>query len=168
MTDLNTELAGTRAAVEDLISAAERSTANWTASPAPGKWSPSQIVEHVAMALEESAHAASGTPSKFPTLPVFVRPLVRIVFFNRVVKHNAFPKSTAPNALKPTSGPPTPADARIRLERAVTRFNQACVAVAGSGKRITSTIFGAVSVEDFARFQAIHTRHHCKQMPGAT
>jgi hypothetical protein len=27
------------------------------------------------------------------------------------------------------------------------------------------TIFGAVSVEGYVRFQEAHTRHHCRQMP---
>ena len=32
---------------------------------------------------------------------------------------------------------------------------------------VVSTGFGTVSIEDFVRFSALHTRHHCKQIPGA-
>ena len=44
MADVNDVLAANRAAVIDLVAAAERSAAIWTTPRAPGKWSPSQVV----------------------------------------------------------------------------------------------------------------------------
>jgi hypothetical protein len=67
---------------------------------APGKWSPSQIVEHVARMFEEAANVAAGRPSKFPTLPAILHPVVRI-FFRRSLKKAAFPKAKANKALDP-------------------------------------------------------------------
>ena len=64
MADVNDVLAANRAAVIDLVAAAERSAATWTTPRAPGKWSPSQVVEHVARGLEEAANVVSGAPSK--------------------------------------------------------------------------------------------------------
>lgn len=168
MADVNDVLAANRAAVTDLVAAAERSATTFTKPRAPGKWSPSQVVEHVARALEESANVVSGTPSKFPTFPTFVRPLVRSVFFNRVLKKGAFPRAKTSKAFNPASGPATPAQARARVEGALARFDQECRARAASGQDVASTIFGSVTVDDYARFQELHTRHHCKQMPGAT
>jgi hypothetical protein len=72
MADINDVLADNRAAVLDLVAAAERSAATWTAPRAPGKWSPSQVVEHVARGLEEGANIASGAPS-IPMPPAFLR-----------------------------------------------------------------------------------------------
>ena len=72
MSDVNAALAEARTAVAQLVAAAERSAAKWTVPRAPGKWSPSQLTEHIALSLEESAHVVSGTPSKFGTLPVVV------------------------------------------------------------------------------------------------
>jgi len=63
MADVNDVLAANRATVIDLVAAAERSAATWTTPPAPGKWSPSQVVEHVAGGLEEAANVVSGAPS---------------------------------------------------------------------------------------------------------
>ena len=71
MGDLNATLAGHREAIGDLIAAAERSGGGWAAPRAPGKWSPSQIVEHVVRSLDESANVVAGAPSKFPNLPFF-------------------------------------------------------------------------------------------------
>lgn len=64
MAEIDTVLAASRDAVEQLIRAGEQSGAAWLAPRAPGKWSPSQILEHVARNLEESANIAAGRPSK--------------------------------------------------------------------------------------------------------
>ena len=102
-----------------------------------------------------------------PMPPAFLR-LVARLFFNRILKKDAFPKGfKAHKAMNPGSGPATPAEARVRLEAALARFDQECRRRVASGQRVVTTGFGTVSVEDFVRFNALHTRHHCKQMPGA-
>ena len=167
MADINDALAANRAAVIDLAAAAERSAATWTTPRAPGKWSPSQVVEHVVRGLEEAANVVSGTPS-IPMPPAFLRLLARL-FFYRILKKGAFPNGfKAHKAMNPASGPATPAEARVRLEGALARFDQECRRRVASGQHVVSTGFGTVSVEGFVRFSAIHTRHHCEQMPGAT
>ena len=167
MADVNDVLAANRATVIALVAAAERSAATWTTPPAPGKWSPSQVVEHVARGLEEGANVVSGAPS-IPMPPAFLR-LVARLFFYRILKKDTFPKGfKAHKAMNPPSGPATPAEARVRLEGAFARFDQECRRRVASGQHVVSTGFGTVSVEDFVRFNAIHTRHHCKQMPGET
>jgi len=167
MADINDALADNRAAVLDLVTAAERSAATWTTPRAPGKWSPSQVVEHIARGLDEAANVVSGAPS-IPMPPAFLR-LVARLFFYRILKKDAFPKGfKAHNAMNPTSGPATPAEARVRLEGAFARFDQECRKRVAGGQHVVDTAFGTVSVEDLVRFNAIHTRHHCKQMPAAT
>ena len=164
MADVNDALAANRAAVIDLVTAAERSAETWTTAPALQKWSPSQIVEHVARGLDEGANIAAGTPS-LPMPPAILRPLLRL-FFNRIVNKGAFPKGfKAHKTMNPASGPATPAEARVRLESAFARFDFECRRRAASGQQVMSG-FGRVSVEDFVRFSALHTRHHGKQMPG--
>jgi len=168
MADLDTALAACKDATNDLIAAAEASGPAWTASPAPGKWSPSQIVEHVARALEESANVAAGRPSKFPKLPAVVHPIVRGLLFKRVLKTAAFPKAKTNKALNPASGPATPADARVRLDGAQRKLDEACRDLASRASAIRTTTFGAVPIEDYVRFMEIHTRHHRKQIAAAS
>ncbi len=169
MPDINDLLADNRAAVLDLAAAAERSAGSWTTPRAPGKWSPSQVVEHVARGLEEGANIVSGAPSIPMRAPfVLLRPLARL-FFDRTLKKGAFPQGfKALKALDPAGGPATPAEARVRLEGAFARFDQECRRRIASGQHVVSPAFGKVPVEDLVRFNAIHTRHHCQQMPGAT
>ena len=167
MPDIELPLAGVDAAVAELVTAAERVGVAWTKPRAPGKWSPSQIVEHVARIMEESANVASNRASKFPTIPFFLRPIVRVLVFKRTLWRNAFPKMKAIAAFVPAAGSATPADGCVRLRGAVTQFDQACRTRAASRQDVASSIFGRVSVADFARFQELHVRHHILQMPGA-
>ena len=166
MADINPTLAANREAVDDLIAAAQKCGPAWTTPRAPGKWSPSQVVEHVAHTLDESANLFAGAPTKFLTLPFFLRPVARTLLFNRVLKKSAFPKAKTNKAMDPASGPATPADARVRLEAALARFDRECRACAQAAGSVKSGAFGTVSVADYARFIEVHTRHHCRQMPG--
>ena len=163
MSDVNRSLAESRAAVDQLIAAGVHSGAAWATPRAPGKWSPSQIVEHVTRALEESAKNIKGEPNAFPSLPGFVRPVVRGLFFNRVLKKNAFIKGKTNKAMNPIAGAPTPDAGRGRLMQAHDAFERAC---RGCGARFNHTIFGDIATADYARFQALHTLHHTKQITG--
>ena len=164
MADIDAALAASKDALSQLIAAGERSGQTWTAGRAPGKWSPSQIVEHVARSLEESANMAMERPSKFPRIPVVIRPLLRVLLFRRVLRTSGFPKARTNAAMNPSSGPATPADGRSRLEAAHKTFEEACRHVAANAGRMPTTIFGYVAVEDYVRFMELHTRHHCKQV----
>jgi hypothetical protein len=161
MADVNTALADSRLALDELIAACDRCGQAWTTPVAPGKWSPSQNVEHVARALENSAREIGGEPSDFPSFPVFVRPLVRGLFFNRVVKSGRMGKARTNKAMNPERGPATPADGCARLSSAHDAFDRACRA---GGAQMNHGIFGRVNISDYARFMAVHTRHHAKQM----
>jgi len=165
--DIDAALAASRDAVERLIAKGERTGDAWSAPRAPGKWSPSQIVEHVARSLEESARMATGQPSKFPRLPAVLHPIVRALLFKRVLRKGAFPKAKTNKAMDPTSGPPTPAEGRARLDMAHRTFGDACRRCATTGAPIRTTIFGSVPVEDYIRFMELHTRHHAKQIVDA-
>lgn len=158
-------LAANRVAIDELIAAAERCGAAWLVPRAPGKWSPSQVVEHVARSLDESAKVVAGAPSSFPSLPFLVRPLVRAFLFNRVLRTKAFPKARTNKAMDPITGPATPADGRTRLEEALGRFDRACQACAARGGQVVSATFGKIPVDGYAQFMAIHTTHHRAQMP---
>jgi len=165
MADISASIAANREAVSGLIDASERCSAIWTTPCAPGKWSPSQIVEHVARSIDESANMMAGTPTKLITLPFFVRPIARTLLFRRVLRTGGFPKAKTNKAMDPESGPATPSEARTRLEGAMARFDREVRARARSSSSVRSSAFGTVAVADYARFIEIHTRHHTKQMP---
>lgn len=163
MTDVNVVLDANRDAVRELIAAAERCQSNWTMPRAPGKWSPSEVVEHVARTLEESSKMIAGAQTGLPKLPFFLRPVARI-FLNRMVRTGVMSKGRAAKTLQPVGGPATPAEARARLETALAKFDRECRARVATSESVNSSVFGTVPLRDYARFMEIHTRHHCKQM----
>jgi hypothetical protein len=123
------------------------------------------VAEHVARSFDEAAGMIEGQPHHFPKMPGFVRPVFRTLVFNRTVRSGRFPKARTFKAFDPAEGPPTPAAARDRLRAAHERFADACAACARGDGRMTSSVFGAVSVADYIRFVTLHTRHHRKQIP---
>jgi hypothetical protein len=170
MTDVTPLLAGNRSAVHELLTTAEAAAAEgrWTTPRAPGKWSPQQIVEHVAISYEEGGNVIAGRPTKLPTLPAIARPLARL-FFKRVLKTGKFPKSKTAKAMDPaagpSAGPATPGEARDRLNGALAKFEEDCRARAAAGDAVPSGAFGRVALEDYVRFTELHTRHHTHQIP---
>ena len=164
MADIDTALAANRDAVDQMIRAGEQSGAAWNAPRAPGKWSPSQVVEHIARGLEEGANVAAGRPT-VPMPPAVLRVVLRPIasfLFKRVLRTGVFPNGfKSHKAFNPASGPATPAEARIRVEAAHQKYDEACRRIAADGRPITSG-FGLVPVEDLVRFSELHTRHHTR------
>lgn len=165
MSDLDSVLASNRAALADFLATAERCEAVWRTPRAPGKWSPAQLSEHVARSLEEAANEVSGQPSKFPNLPFFLKPVARSMLFNRVLRTGGFPKAKTSKPFNPEAGPTSPAQARSRLEAAMTRLDEACRSRGQGEQQVRTVTFGTVTVADYARFQGIHVQHHGKQFP---
>jgi hypothetical protein len=165
MAELDKSLASLNATVGAFLATAETVGPAWKVPRAPGKWSPSQVVEHVARIMEESAKVAAGEPSAFPTMNRVLQPILRLIFFKRILRKKDFPKSKAIEPMDPPIGPATPKDGRVRVQAALTRFDQACRARAARGEKVANPMFGPVKVEDFARFQEIHVRHHHLQLP---
>jgi len=163
VSDIEAALTASRNAADQLITGAASFGRAWDAPCAPGKWSPSQIVEHVARSYEASVNVAAGRPSAFPSVPRLLHPLLRIVF-RRILRRGVFPKGRTTKAMNPAAGAATPADGRTRLMTAHERFETACRAAAARGTPMKTPMFGAVAVEDFVRFMELHTRHHSRQI----
>jgi hypothetical protein len=81
-----------------------------------------------------------------------------------VLKKNTFFNGKTNKAMNPAAGPATVADGRARLQQAHDAFERACK---DTGARFNHGIFGDIATADYARFQALHTLHHTKQIPGA-
>jgi hypothetical protein len=168
MKSIDSALEDLRGAARQFTEAAARSASAWNTPRAPGKWSPAQLTEHVARSLDESANEVAELPCKFPRLPALVRPLLRAAFFNRVVRTGHFPRGRTARAFNPIEGAPSPAEGRARLEAAAARLEQAARACATEDRRVRSGLFGSCALEDYVRFQALHTQHHRRQFPGPT
>ena len=156
-----------RSALDELLATADKADANWTTPRAPGKWSPQQVTEHVARTFDEAANLVAGRPAKFPTMPFFLRPIFRGVFFKKALRTGVFPSAKTFKAFDPESGPDSPAAARERIEAAHQGYQNECAACATGDGIVKSSVFGSVSVADYMRFTTMHTSHHQKQIPTA-
>src|SRR4030095_4073820 len=146
MTELNQALIRLHGVVAEFVAAAAVAAPRWTVPRAPGRGSPSEVVEHVARIMEESANVASGDPSKFPTVSRLLRPVARLMFFQRVLRRNSFLKLKTAGPFDPATGSPTPGQGRGRVEQALARFDKACRGRGGGGAEEAGTIFGRVVV----------------------
>ena len=104
MNDLNAAIADNHKAVDEFTATARAiDAAGWSLPRAEGKWSPAQLVEHIALTYEYS-RAVLNNNAPGPSAPRFLRPLVRIFFVNPVLKHGRFkPNAKAPSMFQPSS-----------------------------------------------------------------
>jgi hypothetical protein len=169
MSDLDTAIADNHKAVEEFTAAARGVDASrWSLPRAEGKWTPAQVVEHIALTYEYS-RAVLNNNAPGPAAPRFLRPLVRRFVVTPVLKSGSFKrKAKAPAMFQPSSSPDTPADLLSRLETALRTFEDDVRAAQHAGRStLEHPFFGIMPVTDYLRFQAIHARHHRAQLPGA-
>jgi hypothetical protein len=169
MADLQTVVADNREAVSAFLAAARTiPPSQWTQPRAPGKWSPAQVTEHVALAYELSRGILHGS---FParSAPRLLRPLIRILFLNPILKNGRFgPGGKSPKTFQPTPSPAPPAALTARLQGASDGLEADLAAAARTGpSTVDHPFFGHVPLPEYLRLQAIHTRHHRQQLPGS-
>jgi len=170
MADLKSAAIENQQAVDAFIAAARAVPRSaWTEPRAPGKWSPSQVTEHVAITYEVARAILKGTFSGRGA-PRPLRPLIRIFFFNPVVKTGRFRKGAkAPAPFQPTASPASVSDHAARLHAAAGAFEAEVETAARLGRTfVDHPFFGRVALSDYSRLQAIHTRHHSQQLGTGT
>jgi len=166
MSSMKPTIVDNREAVDAFITAARAvAPSAWTAPRAPGKWSPGQVTEHVAIAYEIALAILNGTFSGRGA-PRVLRPLIRTIVFRPVIKTGRFKEGVkAPAPFLPTASPAGVADLTVRLQAAADAFERELEATARMGRTsVDHPFFGRVALSDYSRLQAIHTRHHSQQL----
>jgi DinB superfamily len=170
MTELETQIAGNRAAIDEFIAAARAiDMAKWMIPRAEGAWTPAQIAEHLAIVYEYNRTIVNGTaPSPIPRL---VRPLIqrlaRGLVVDSTLKAGRFTrKGRAPGIFQPSAVPPPCEEILVRLDAAVRGFESDLRSCRPEVRHaIAHPIFGALPTANWIRLQAIHARHHRGQLP---
>lgn len=165
MADLNTTIADNHAAVlEFIVTARSLSARQWTTPRAPGKWTPAQITEHLAITYEYGVTLAKGEAKG--GIPFFLKPLARRMIVDSTLKAGRFTrKGRTPRMFEPAK---VSSDADIvlpRLEKAVDDFERAIVSGSPEARHtLNHPFFGKIATTDYLRLQAIHARHHHEQL----
>lgn len=157
-----------QAAVAEFVAAAAAlSPEQWTMPVAPGKWSPSQIAEHVRLTYEVLANELEGHPGLRPRTSAWLRVWLRIRYLGGILRTGRFPQAArAPREVRPGPGPFVKSvileavlDGAVRLETNLrSRWNDPGVAV-------THHLFGRLSAAQAFRLVTVHTQHHRAQLP---
>jgi hypothetical protein len=141
---------------------AGRPDGDWQRAPA-GKWTPAQIVEHLAISLERSARgfeSPRGEPQRRPPTPI-----------ERVARWLVFGLAWTPPGVRAARGT-TPA-ARVEAADAERHFRAGLARWAtlesGSAEQAAATLvrhprLGDLDLEEWIRFHAWHCRHHARQI----
>jgi hypothetical protein len=164
--ELEAALADNHAAVEEFIGTARAMNAlQWTTPRAPGKWTPAQIAEHLAITYEYGVALAKGTPPGGGA-PFFIRPLIRWAFVNPTLKAGRFTRTgRTPRLFEPTAAPPAATVVLPRLETALASFEAAIRSGRPEARdALNHPFFGSVPTTDYLRLQSIHSRHHHVQL----
>lgn len=162
MADLPTSIAHNHAAVAAFIATVTALPATTWATPvAPGKWSPGQLTEHLALTYEFGCLTLHGMP---PGKGLFrpLRPFVRLLFLNPVLKTGRFTRPIkAPPLFDPAATPPAQAEGTARLLAAATKLETASTTAYSAGQRnVDHPFFGVLTLARFMDLQVIHTQHH--------
>ena len=165
------------AAVEEfgrLAAAVPRET--WRRPRGEGKWSPAQLVEHVALAYEQAASELRGDAAGTTTTSPLRRRLLRWLVLPAILRTGRLPAGApAPRVLRPrtdqVSDDPAPdREALVARFRAAAARLAAAVADAeraGARHRVAHPYFGALSARTTWRLLTIHTRHHARHLADA-
>src|SRR5690242_9425842 len=109
MADLQPVLQEHHQAVEAFLTTARAvPPTQWDQPRAPGKWSPGQVAEHVALAYEVNLGVLHGQPPPMAA-PRWLRPLIRTFLLRPVLRRGRFiPGSKSPRVLRPGPVPAAP------------------------------------------------------------
>lgn len=137
----------------------------WAAPVAPGKWSPAQITEHVALSTEVALKAIKGDPS-MGSIPSFLRWLPRKLGFDPTIKKGRFPeKQRGPAIFKPSDAHTSYDISAARFERAIADLESHARELARAGTHaFEHSFFGRVAIADYVKFNALHSEHHERQL----
>ena len=163
MSDLATAISENRARVEHFIAAMLAAPGGWTTPVRPGKWSPAEVCEHIVLSYRKTVAIVRGDAPGYPRVPRLLRPLVRKLVMELVIKRGAFMGRTRTfDALTPLAVTAHAGEGVERLREAVAECETVLRSLGETP--VPHPMFGAVPAADYLRFLAVHTRHHQSQL----
>lgn len=144
---------------------AGRSEADWHRAP-PGKWTPAQIVHHLAISVDGSSRVFQERRAK-PAMRRRPRPLRQRIAHVLYIDIGWIPTGRrAPEVTLPAERPDPGAVAR-QLRDGVTRFLTLARELLPARRAdlfVRHPAFGDLTLPEWLRFHVRHCRHHAKQI----
>jgi len=155
------------AAIPDVVLGplAGRSEADWHRAP-PGKWTPAQIVHHLAISVEGSSRVFQERRAK-PPMRRRPRPLRQRAWHFLYIDVGWIPSGRrAPEVTEPAEHPDARAVER-QLRDGVTRFLALARELLPARRAdlfVRHPVFGDLTLPEWLRFHVRHCAHHAKQI----
>lgn len=140
----------------------------WLTEPAPGRWSPAELTEHLRLIYGGLAGELAGGPGIRVRLKGLKLLLARHYYMPRLLKSGVFPPGVrAPKEVVPANPNPDREAALLAFSEQASAFERLIEPrlSARSGGN-THPFFGQMTPEQSLRFAEIHTRHHARQIAG--
>jgi hypothetical protein len=157
-----------RQAVMNLVTALEAVPGDrWAEPREPGKWSPSQIAEHLALSYEAVLRELSGEDGMQLKLSPLHRLLLRWFLLPHMLFHRSFPAGArSPREVRPPDTGAVQEEIGERLRELASRFEDAITQAGVNGEAgITHPYFGRIPPLRALRFVTLHLEHHRRQLP---
>src|SRR5262245_42798770 len=142
--------------------------AAWTRKPAPGKWSPGQIAEHLVLSYAAMRRELAGGTGLRLRTRFWRRLLVRWRFLPMILETGRLPPGApAVREIRPADEPRGRAVVTSDLREQAALFDQELGrARDAGGGRLTHPFLGRLTALEVIRFVAVHAAHHRRQIPG--
>jgi len=139
----------------------------WDEPRAPGKWSPSQIAQHLVLTYQAVLRELGGEPGMRLKLSALRRRVLKWFILPHILFHRSFPiAAVSPRELRPSAGASAQADVGSILLDLEDRFEDAIsLAVTSGTPGVTHPYFGTISPLRALRFLTVHLEHHTRQIP---
>ena len=149
-----------------VLDSAEDAGAQFSVRRDPSRWSPVEIIEHLARAYSGTAKGFERCIEKGAPLATSATLKQRLQQF-ALINIGYFPEGRqAPKFILPT-GELDLGAVLDAVRRDLTRLDEAASTVRqslGSGKMLDHPILGALTVDEWLKFHVVHTRHHARQI----
>lgn len=158
-----------RTALASYIARAGRLTSErWSAPRAPGKWSPAEISEHLALAYEAGLTELRGGPSLETRMGFWQRLVLRTFVLPKLLAGGALTRPVkAPREIRfPVAGAQAATLARLQ-EVADSLERELESASSREQVRFSHPYFGSLTAPQALGFCAFHARHHEAQIATA-
>ncbi len=156
-----------RAAVAECVAAVAAVPADaWTRPLAPGKWSPAEVAEHLAISYDPPLAELSGGLSFRIRVPWWKRRALRWAMLPGIL-NGGFPAGApAPREIRPRHTESSPEEASRRLAANADRFLESLTeARAARRVRLTHPYFGKLRPAQTVMLLTSHALHHRRQLP---
>jgi len=139
----------------------------WAKEPAPGKWSPGQITEHLVLSYAAMRRELAGGVGLRLRATFWRRLLIRWRYLPMVLRDKRLPTGApAVREIRPSGVPRPRAVAAPDLREQARCFEEELTKARGGGKvRLTHPFFGRLGPDEAVRFAAVHAAHHRGQLP---